>query len=81
MSKFTREHRYVVFKRKDLLEADLSEDELNTLLVIADKLVTCRRNAGKKPLQCLVVESDWPEYEPTWKAIEDRCSQPSPQHQ
>jgi hypothetical protein len=31
-------------------------------------------------LDCVVVESDWPEYEPTWKAIEARFpgAQPAP---
>jgi hypothetical protein len=31
-----------------------------------------RRRQGKKPLVACVVESDWPEYEPTWNAIEER---------
>ncbi len=26
-----------------------------------------------KPVECVVVESDWPEYEIVWKMIKDRC--------
>ena len=29
---------------------------------------------GRPPLGCVVVESDWPEYEPTWRAIEARAT-------
>jgi hypothetical protein len=27
-----------------------------------------------KPVDCLVIESDWPEYEIVWKMIEDRMA-------
>lgn len=33
-----------------------------------------REEAGKPLLKCVVVEKDWAEYEPTWKAIEARVS-------
>ena len=34
----------------------------------------CRALAGKPALHCVVVEKDWPEYEPTWVDIEARVS-------
>jgi hypothetical protein len=38
--------------------------------------------ANKPPFKGLIVESDWPEYEPTWRAIEARVTgaqaQPAP---
>jgi hypothetical protein len=71
-----RENRYIVFKRKDLTtptaqqHADLYEIEM----IINGH----RERTGVKPLNCVVVESSWPEYEPTWKAIEQRVSGLSP---
>ena len=38
------------------------------------KIEMARVHEGKAPLDAVVVESDWPEYEPTWKAIEARAS-------
>lgn len=29
-------------------------------------------------MECVIVESDWPEYEPTWKAIEARVTGAQP---
>lgn len=37
-----------------------------------------REEVGKAPLECVVVESDWPEYEPTWEAIEARMTGAQP---
>jgi hypothetical protein len=64
---FKRENRYIVLKRKDL-----------------EKVPAIYRNALIEPLswlrthlphrECLVIESDWPEYEPTWAAIERRMT-------
>lgn len=70
---FKREQRYVVFKRSDLLrlmELDLVFTEaLGALTRATEKL---RKQDGREPLQCVVVEKDWPEYEEVWKAIEER---------
>jgi len=62
MSEFTREPRYIVIKRSDLnaIEHKLLHDFIDQHLV--------------KIRDCVVVEADWPEYEPTWKAIEKRCN-------
>jgi hypothetical protein len=43
-------------------------------MYIADKLDAIRKAKGKQPLECMVVEADWPEYEPTYKAIEERMT-------
>lgn len=58
MSEFRRELRYAVFKLKHL-----SQEQLEYL----DKM------PGREdlpPLQCVVVESDWPMYEDVWRQIE-----------
>ena len=67
-TEFTREDRYIVFKMSDLGNS-LKGDEIRRL---AREYAEQRRLKGKKPLECVVVEKDWPEYEPTWKAIETR---------
>jgi hypothetical protein len=67
---FKREHRYVVLKTADM--AALSPKDKQELYRISEILDQARGEAGKRMLQCLVIESDWPEYEPTWDAIETR---------
>lgn len=73
---FKREDRYIVFKVSDLGNS-LKGDEIRRL---AREYAEQRRLKGKEPLDCVVVESDWPEYEPTWRAIEARVTgaQPAP---
>ena len=66
-----REDRYIVIKRKEAHMA-LSRDEREELKWLCDKIADYRARLGKPPLVCVVVESDWPEYEPTWNAIQDR---------
>lgn len=66
-----RECRYLVFKLKDA-QAALTQDERGLLNHLAGKVDDYRLGEGKRPLVCAVVESDWPEYEPTWQAIEQR---------
>lgn len=61
-SAFQREERYIVIKRKGL-EA-YKEEDIRELL--ADHLVDT--------VECVVVESDWPEYEVVWGMIETRCT-------
>ena len=67
---FKREDRYIVFKVADLGNS-LKGDEIHRL---AREYAEQRRLKGKEPLDCVVVESDWPEYEPTWRAIEARVT-------
>jgi hypothetical protein len=65
---FKREARYVVLKNADIMQC-LTVNELIELRRIQAKAVAHRAKLGKPRLDC-VVESDWPEYEPTWRAIE-----------
>jgi hypothetical protein len=70
---FKRENRYFVLKWTDIDAARLPSD-LRVALHRAGHLVAAQRlERGKLPLECVVVEKDWPEYEPTWAAIEQRC--------
>ena len=75
-AEFNREERYIVFKISDLGNS-LKGDEIRRL---AREYAEHRQRLRKKPLECVVVESDWPEYEPTWQAIEARVTgaQPAP---
>lgn len=60
--KFEREERYIVFKVKDLSEHKLGW--------VRDVI----RLNNIPTVDAVVVESSWPEYEPTWTAIERRVS-------
>lgn len=73
---FEREQRYVVLKVKDVMQR-LSEKDILTLARILDEIDAYRKSIGKT-LECVVIESDWPEYEPTWKAIEARVTSAHP---
>jgi len=73
-SGFVRERRYIVVKISDA-KKHLTATELGILELVACKAALERRATGKPDLQCVVVESDWPEYEPTWLAIEKRMAQ------
>lgn len=81
MEKFEREDRYIVIKRSDLDRAGMTTAEGNALRTICDRVTSRRKQLGKAPLECVIVESDWPEYGPTWAAIEARMSQQSEQEQ
>lgn len=72
-NKFTREARYVVLKDAEVMQC-LSVNEIIELRRIEAKVVAHRAELGKPWLDCVVVESDWPEYEPTWRAIEARVT-------
>ena len=66
-----REDRYFVIKRKDAVAA-LTTDEHILLSHLCGKINGYRLSIDKLPTECVVVEADWPEYEPTWRAIERR---------
>lgn len=68
---FVREERYFVIKRKDA-HRFLSTAEVVALEHLVETVARCRRLVARGNLECVVVEKDWPEYEPTWKAIEQR---------
>lgn len=61
-TEFKREERYIVIKRSDL---DCDENDAVTILIA--ELCLPLRNF-------LVIESDWPEYEPAWSMIERRMT-------
>lgn len=74
MSKqFKREPRYVVFKIKDI-HAYLSDAQIEALQAAGETIAAGRAIAGKPPFNAVVVEQDWPEFEPTWEAIEARMT-------
>lgn len=70
-------NRYVVIKNSHAEQA-LTDDERKELYRLGVKCAKWRRDNGKKPFECVVVEHDWPEYEPVWKAIEQRVDGPHP---
>lgn len=72
-SDFKREPRYFVVKLKDA-QAYLTSLERDILGNIASKVARGRRQDGKPPLECVVVEADWPEHDPVWRAIEARMT-------
>lgn len=74
MSKFKREARYIVVKLSDMEIAGLSPSEIESFNRVCDRVALARVAMGKPLLQCVVVEKDWPEYEPTWDAIESRMT-------
>lgn len=69
---FNIEQRYWVFKRKDLEAAGLTLEEKRTLRAIAEKVETARLARGRQTLNCICIESHWPEYQPTIEALAKR---------
>lgn len=65
LTPFVREERFIVIKRKHLVDDE--ERKLRDFLY--------ELNVGT--VECVVVESDWPEYETVWQMIEARAS-PTP---
>ena len=78
-TEFKREDRYIVFKLSDV-ERYLTDADRTYLAMMKNEIDAGRDCANKPPFKGLIVESDWPEYEPTWKAIEARVTgaQPAP---
>ena len=72
-TEFKQEERYVVFKLSDV-EEHFTPGEKQQLARLVEVQRVGREEAGKPLLRCVVVEKDWPEYEPTWKAIEARVT-------
>lgn len=61
MKDFKREERYTVIKHNQLTEAQMQY------------LKDCIYGEGIPTVECLVIESDWAEYEHYWKMIKARC--------
>lgn len=62
MSSFKREVRYTVIKHSQLTDAQIGF------------LKNCIHGEGIPTVEAVVVESDWSEFEPVWKMIEDRIA-------
>jgi len=67
-----REPRYTVLKLSDIKKY-LTDDELVSLVNIHIKIQQCRQKSNRPPLETVVVERDWPEYERVWEMLEARC--------
>ena len=61
-TEFKREERYIVVKIKDI-------DNPRQLEKLRYQI---HQGCGANTIECVVVESDWPEYETVWKMIRDR---------
>lgn len=75
-----RENRYIVLKNKDIA-AYLTDGERQQLDDLCRKINRHRLMEGKEVVQCVVAEHDWPEYELTWAAIEQRVRQEQCAHE
>ena len=67
---FQRENRYIVIKRSHLHCADTNisaENEQALLSALIEQF-------GLTPIEAVVVEADWPEYETVWRMIEARVT-------
>lgn len=65
------ENRYLVLKRSDI-EKYINLDTQIHLANIFQAIEYNRHDEGRSPLECIVIESDWPEYKPTLSALETR---------
>ena len=70
MSEFKRERRYLVAKVRDV-ETALSDDEKRQLSALMERVEHHREQQGKSPLECVVVESDWPNFQETWDSVRE----------
>lgn len=66
-----REERYTVIKNRDVSRY-LSFTEAATLVDLCKKINQERIVDGRGEIKCVVVEHDWPEYEPVWVMLEQR---------
>lgn len=76
-NEFMREERYIVFKMSDV-ERYLTDKDRANITMMKMEIDAGRDCANKPPFKGIIVEADWPEYEPTWKAIEARVTGAQP---
>lgn len=67
---FYRQDRYEVIKYADI--AKLPQAQQNIVWNLLGSVATLLQEAGMKHRECVVVESDWPIYERTWRGIESQ---------
>lgn len=72
MIPFIKEERYIVIKRTDLQH--LSDKEKSALYSICRSVSVVRMERSKPPLECVVVEKDWPEYDLVWGLLRYRVA-------
>ncbi len=72
-NEFKRERRYTIFKHKDI-EQYLTESEIETLMALDSKINFARQQEGKPLRTGLIIESDWPEFEPVSHMLEGRVA-------
>ncbi len=75
MSDFRKEDRYRVFKLSDIEAAKQrhphdADDIEGALLLLHYVTAQARLKAGKEPLTCCVLESDWRCYDEVWALVE-----------
>lgn len=63
MKEFKREERYTVIKHNQLTESQMQY------------LKDCIYGEGIPTVECVVIESGWPEYEPVWSMLEKRAQE------
>lgn len=67
------EDKYFVFKKSDVRDSTVWEYFSRA----TSRINESRAAHGKQYLECLVIERDWPEYEPTLKLLSDRVDSES----
>ena len=67
-----RERRYIIFKTTDAVY--LSAEGKKAVADLIEAMTQIREDHGKPPLNCVVIEEDWPEYEKVWKMLEARVN-------
>ena len=65
--------RYAVIKWSDAQKC-LTPEELKQLVALGVKFQQYRRDTQRR-WECVVIEHDWPEYEPVWRMMEGRVDQ------
>ena len=67
------ESRYVTFKHKDISGA-LDSCDLEAFEALCDKINKFRKARGAGELEGIVIEKDWPEYQPTLDLLSKRIN-------
>lgn len=67
-----KEDHYIIIKRSDIksYQATYGFNIENELYRICELVENHRKKHSKKPLECVVVESDWSIYNDVWKMVE-----------
>ena len=76
---FIRENRYLVLKWEDIHKY-LTPSQIRMLDFYTKTIEVSRLEDGKSLHQFVVIADDWPEYEPVWKMLENRCREESDEY-